>query len=248
MSIQADTFEDIAQAVSKLIQAYRSGERTIVSTPVMFPSGAFAGVSVFGADHRCIVSDFALGAGEADLHGASDFYDASARDAAKWFGIEYDGANLLARDVDISQVAGAVVAVANASAAAASRAATRAAEARDKSKNAEIFAILKDIFGGQHVNTKSDIKGRDAVWEAHNVVTLHGKKAVFEYVSKSQVSIASKFMMFSDLVRLDEPPTLNAVVANTDDIGSKGAMLSDVSNVIELGADHGIYKKYAGIR
>lgn len=92
----------------------------------------------------------------------------------------------------------------------------------------------------------ADISGRDASWEAHNVVTLpNSRRAVFEFVSESQNSVANKFMMFSDLARGENDLSLNSIVRSVERIGKKGAMLADVSNVLQLNAAPSEFKRYA---
>ena len=117
---------------------------------------------------------------------------------------------------------------------------------KEKQRNVELYERVSSIFGAHAVAKKAELVGRDASWEAHNVVTLPGsRKAVFEFVSESQNSIASKFMMFSDLSRLEGAVSLNSVVKSLDRIGKKGSMLADVSNVLPITAAADEFIKYA---
>jgi hypothetical protein len=91
-----------------------------------------------------------------------------------------------------------------------------------------------------------ELIGRDASWPAHNIVTFtDNRRAVFEFVRENQNSIANKFMMFSDLSRLEDGISLNSVVKSIEAIGKKGSMLADVSNVLSIDADASEFRRYA---
>lgn len=123
MTISSPSLDkQIAEAVGRTLSSRQFGETTIISLPVMYPSGAFAGVHVTVSGDRCYVSDAAIGMREAEVAGVGDFFDGTARTAAEWFGVGYDGASIFAASAPLSRIEGAVIAVANAS----SRAVTHA--------------------------------------------------------------------------------------------------------------------------
>jgi hypothetical protein len=237
----------IAQAMARLVHTQLTGESVVVSLPIMYPSGAFVGVSISVSGNKCFVSDSAIGLREAEMAGASDFYDSVAGKVAESFGVRYDGASVFAIDASIERVEGAAAAVGNASASAVARALSKAAESKERVKNNVVFDIVASIFGRPNVEKTIDIPGRDAVWPAHNVVTFSDRhRAIFEFVSAHTNSVANKYMMFSDISKIeDHQMSLVSVVNSIETIGAKGAMLADVSNVIELTADRSIFKKYA---
>lgn len=235
----------VTQAVSRLVSTRLFGEAVTVSLPVSYPSGAFAGVSVSVSDNLCFVSDCAIGLREAEMACAADFYDSSAKESAKWFGVGYDGASVFAASAPLDRVEGAIVAVANASVNAVSKAFAIAAEAKDRATNNAVYEIVSEIFGKKNVTKKMEISGCDASWDAHNVVSHNSQITIFEFVSDHSNSIASKFLMFSDLIKLESPPGLVSIVNSVEKIGPKGAMLSDVSNVVALSADRATFRRYA---
>ncbi|MEP9368642.1 hypothetical protein [Xanthobacter sp. VNH20] len=239
--------EALEAAVPRLVAVRERGQTFVVSIPVAYPSGALAAAHISLSGDQCFVSDCALGLREAEMSGASDFFDAAAKDAASLFGVGYDGASLFVASAPISRIEGAIVAVANASASAVGRAVLRAAEAKDRKSNSVLFDLVSDFFGKANVSRKAEIAGRDATWEAHNVVTLDGQQAVFEFVSDHQNSIASKFQMFSDIVKLDERPSLTSVVLSTEKMSKKAHMLIDVSHVISMDAGKETFSRYARI-
>ncbi|MGX5734537.1 hypothetical protein [Bosea thiooxidans] len=193
------------------------------------------------------MSDCALGMREAEMAGASDFFDSAANDTASWFGVGYDGASVFATSAGLDRLEGAIVAVANASTSAVGRALLRASEAKERQANSAVFDLVTEIFGKPNVTRKMEIAGREASWDAHNVVTIGGKKAVFEFVGNHANAIASKFLMFSDIVKITDAPSLNSVVQSIEQMSKKANMLNDVSNIIALDSRRELFLHYAKI-
>jgi len=243
----ASTIQDrIGVAVSRLMSHERRNDRVLLSVPVSYPSGALATVDVTFNGDRCFVTDQAMGLSEAEMYGAGDFYDASAKRAADRFGIGYDGASIFALWAPIDRLEGAIVAVSNASAHAAATAVLKAAEEKERATNHELYERVASIFGKHIVAKTFDIVGRNNTWSAHNVVTLdRGRLAVFEFVTNHSNSLSNKFMMFSDIVKVERPVSLNSVVKKIDSLGPKGNMLADVSNIVELSSPDQTFIEYA---
>lgn len=224
------------------------GDRARVTMPVFYPSGASAAVDIQLNEDKCFITDSALGYGEAEMYAAQEYYAACAKKASDRFGVGYDGIAIFASWSSIDRIEGAISAVANASVQAASTAIFRASEEKEKQRNAEVYEKVLSVFGRDHVNKKLEVRGRETSWEAHNVVLLKDyRPAIFEFVTENSNSISNKFMMFSDLSRVqaERSFSLNSVVKSVSKIGQKGAMLSDVSNIIELGASPSEYLRYA---
>ncbi len=234
------------QAISRLMAVSMDGEGARLSVPVLYPSGTGGAVEVVVSGDRCFVSDLGLGHLEAEMQGADSFYDGCARLAAERFSVGYDGLSIFASWASISKIESAVTLVANASVNAASAAIFKAMEETVKQQNHEVYDRVVSIFGQEAVTREMDLPGRDATWPAHNVVALpEGRKAIFEFVRDNQNSIANKFMMYSDLSRREGVYSLNSVVRSIEKIGNKGAMLADISNVIELNANPTEFVRYA---
>ncbi len=236
----------IAQAVSRLMKITPDGERARVSVPVLYPSGSSAAVEVVLNAGKCFVSDLALGQLEAEMQGASNFYSDAAKKSVQRFGVGYDGLSIFAIWASLDKVESAIAAVANASVFAASNAIYKAITEKEKRKNEELFEKIVRVFGRNDVAKDEEVLGRDAVWPAHNVVNLtNNRKAIFEYVTPNQNSVAAKYMMFSDLSKLEDKYSLTSVVGSIDTIGPKGTMLAEVSEVIQLAASDTEYLKRA---
>jgi hypothetical protein len=237
--------EAIAVAIGRLVSSRAVGEAAVVSVPVSYPSGTRAAVHVSLSGDKCFVSDCAIGMREAEMTGASDFFDHAAKDAATWFGVGYDGASVFAASAPLDRIEGAIVAVSNASTSAVSRALLRAAEAKERHANTAVYDKVVEVFGRSNVSKHSEIPGREAIWDAHNVVSIGGRRAVFEFVGEHGNAVASKFLMFSDIVKVANPPTLVSVVSSLSKMSKKANMLGDVSSIIEIGAQKDQFERYA---
>lgn len=245
--IRSDVVTDrLRLAVSRLMATRVDGERARLTVPVLYPSGGSCAVEIVTSGERCFVSDLAMGHMEAEMYGAHDLYDVCAKAASERFGVRYDGLSVFASWASLDNVEGAIIGVANASAYAATTAIFRAVEEKERQKNYELFEKVQAIFGEASVAKTADLSGRDAQWQAHNVVILRDhRRAVFEFVSEAGSSIASKFLMFSDLSKREGEFSLNSVVKSVESIGKKGSMLGDVSNIIPLTAPHEDFIRFA---
>ena len=234
------------QAITRLMSAHVEGERAQLTVPVLYPSGASACVEIMLNGDKCFVTDMGFGQTEAEMYGASDFYDPAARSASTKFGVGYDGLSVFAAWASVDNIERAIGAVANASVSAAAHATMRAVEEKEHRVNVDLFARVAGIFGPQRVARSVDLSGKEATWTAHNVVSLHnGRRAVFEFVSESTISVSSKFLMFSDLSRREGEFALNSVVADISKVKGKSAMLADVSRILEFLAPESDFKKFA---
>lgn len=238
-----DFRDRLERAVSRLMGTRLNGDRARMAVPALFPSGSSAAVEIVLNGNDCFVSDMGLGQAEAEMQGASTFYDFAARKAIERFGVGYDGLSIFVVRTSLDQIETAISVVANASVNAASTAIYRALEEREKTKSEELFRKVSRAFGQSSVAREEEVIGREAAWPAHNVVTIEDRKIIFEYVTENQISIASKFMMFSDLSKSSRSYSLNSVVSNIDKLGAKGAMLADVSYVMQIAANDDDFRR-----
>ena len=238
----------IEEAVAGLVSVRESGgDRVRIALPLLYPSGSGSAVEVMVNGDNCFVSDFGFGAMEAEMYGAEPLYGSNAKKAADQFGVGFDGMSIFKTWASLSRLDAAVMAVSNASVQAARWAITSASEEKERRDNAELYERVREFFGERAVSRREELGGRDAKWSAHNVVTLpNHRKAVFEFVTAHTNSISNKFMMFSDLARREEDTySLNSVVKSIPHIGSKGALLADVSHLIELNSSKETYLRFA---
>lgn len=169
------------------------------------------------------------------MYSAEDAYPKATRAQAAHRGVEFDGHSMFVLRLPKSALAGGIVAVANASVAAASEAIRADSERKIETKNEEIFQRVRAAFPDAQVTKRVTLAGAHAQWDAHNVVRLGTRTAVFEPVSAHTISIASKFTMFSDLARRPDM-VLAALVDNVSQLGDRGQMLYDVARVLPANA------------
>jgi hypothetical protein len=235
------------QAIKRLMSVTVKGERAQVTVPAVYPSGAGSCVDIVLNGDKCFVTDMALGQTEAELFGASDFYDNAAKTASARYGVGYDGLSVFAFWASIDNVESAISLVATTSVAAATSAIMKASEEKERRLHTELYKRVSSIFGEKRVTKIMDLTGRDATWTAHNVVRTNddGHLAVFEFVSDSTISVSSKFLMFSDLSKKKGKFSLNSVVSDISKVKGKTAMLADVSHILESSAPESDFVRYA---
>jgi hypothetical protein len=236
--------EAVERAIRDMTLAVEDDGHILLSVPVYYPSGGLALLSIAGGQHTVTVSDRGMGFYEAELFGADAAYARVAKSAAEKFGVRFDGQSLLALEVPISAIAGAIAAVANASCVAASDAVRVDSEYKAEKRNEEVYQRVRLAFPDAHVSRKLTVSGGRAEWEAHNVVQLSGRTAIFEPVAPSMASISAKFTMFSDLSKREDL-LLAALVEHPEKLVGKGQLLYDVARVLPATATPETLKQLA---
>ncbi len=231
-------------ALRELTPVWNEDDRLCLSVPVSYPSGALVTLEVSAGRDLAMVTDRGFGRYEAEMYGAEGSFASAAKRAAAAAGVRFDGHAIFAMKVPLDRLAGGMVAVANASTAAAAAAIRAESSRRTEVQNEIIQARLHQAFPQAKIDRKLTLPGDRAEWEAHNVVRLGDRMAIFEPVSANTQSIASKFTMFSDLSKRPDL-SLTAVVGNTSELQGKGLMLMDVARIIEAGAPPDEYRELA---
>ena len=106
-------------AVRHLVAAKHYAAGTIVTMPVIYPSGSSVALDVTMQGERCFVSDMGNAFDEAEMMGTSRYFKSEATRIAESYQIKFDGRIIFVEDVPFDRVGGAMVIVANASAEAA---------------------------------------------------------------------------------------------------------------------------------
>lgn len=238
--------ERVREAVARLAGAREMDGRVVVDLPIMYPSGAMVVVQVERNGDKVLASDMGYGLVEAELSAAEEFYGVSATRAAEEFSVGFDGYAIFALWVSIDRLESAIVCVGNASSRAAAEAVRRASDIQSRSQNERIFDRIAKVFGKKSVARKTEIPGRHASWDAHNVIVFPDRRrAVFEYMTNHANSISNKFMMFSDIKAVDDSISLNSVVKSLDDLGEKAQLVGDVANIVPMRATDDQFRRFA---
>lgn len=234
----------IHEALRELTPVWSEDDRLCLSVPVSYPSGALVTLEVSAGRGLAMVTDRGFGRYEAEMYGADRSFGSAARRAAAAAGVSFDGHAIFVLKVPLDRLAGGMVAVANASATAAAAAIRAEISRRTEVQNETIQARLHEAFPQAKIEKKLMLPGGRAEWEAHNVVQLGDRMAVFEPVTANPQSISSKFTMFSDLLKRPDL-SLTAVVESAADLQGRGQMLMDVAKIIEVEAPPEQYRDHA---
>lgn len=242
--MNSDVKNAVEHAIRALTAISEDDGELLLSVPVSYPSGALATLAVSGGRSSVTISDRGAGFFEAQMYAADAAYARVAKRTSERFGVKFDGHAILALELPFSALAGGIVAVANASCLAAAEAVRIESERKAETHNDAIYDRVRMAFPDAHVSRKLNVAGLHAEWDAHNVVQLKDRLAIFEPVSAHAGSIAAKFTMFSDLSKRDGL-LLAALVENPADLTGKGQMIYDVARVLPLNADAAMLKGLA---
>ena len=241
-----EMMQEVQRALAALVDVRAAGDRALVSVPVQYPSGALSVIEIERHNSTWWVSDMGHGLQEAEYVSAGAGYARAAATVAKAYGVKFDGQSIFALMVPEDRLDAGIVAVSNASANAAVEAIRSESERKFETKEDLVFDRLCRIFNDLKVVRKMEIAGEHASWEAHNVVRLQGsdRAAIFEVMTQNSLSVASKYLMFSDL-RSKPNLILNAVVSDPDKLDSKGRMIDDVATIVRIDAADATFRRLA---
>ncbi len=228
----AETAEQVARGLAK---ASMLGGRAFIRTPVLFPSGSTVVVVLHdegGGRYR--VSDLGQGAEEAETLGLAAAYRAQAAEIAKRNGIAFDDPAFVVTRLERDQVAGAVMAVANAAARALERALLRNDGRRQDAAAERLVTRLRRAFPDADVARDVELRGVSThAWTFDAMLRRGPIRAAFDVVTPYPASIAFATTKFHDLSRLEEAPVRVAVVNSKAALGDLLAVVSQAARVIE---------------
>jgi hypothetical protein len=224
----------VETAMQGIMSAAHRAEGSYVQTPLLYPSGSAAVVRVSGGPETYFVTDFGLGYSEAEMMGATLTYIRKARRVGESAGVSFDDRSFFAIEVSRDRIPGAIVTIANCSVEAASLTAFSIAERVLTDGTAFMIESLERAYGSKHIVKNDVIVGAsNHEWEFPASVTTKKGKAVFEFATKSPVSIAAVATKMADVHRLPLPPKRLVMVHSKPALGTYLGVLSPVASVIE---------------
>jgi hypothetical protein len=227
----------VDQAVKRLISVDHFHAGTIISLPVMYPSGASVVLEVFAQSDRAFVCDRGGAYQEAEYLGATRHFAKDAMRVASDAGIKFDGRDMFVTEVPLDRIDGALTVVASCSAQAAALCALRASEREERAAKESLYEKLSDVFGAAGFERDVQIIGAsNHKWRVDAVVQRKDNSPVlFNSVTKKYVSAAGTAAKFHDLARLEVTPRRIAVITSWLDIGDWSGVIASASDaVIEL--------------
>lgn len=226
----------IVDAIAKQIvstEHFRAG--SIIRTPLMYPSGASVVVQITEHSDRFFVTDMGIGSQEADMFGASNYYNKSAGAIAERYGIRFDNQSFFVAEATRDQLAGATTLVANCSSEATSIAAYRSADRVFEEQSEILYQRLVKVFPKAAVDRNVEFVGSSTHrWKVATVVHHQSRTSLFEPVSKNHLSVVSTAAKFHDIARLDSPPNRISVVESKETLGNFINVLSQAGSVVEF--------------
>ncbi len=235
----------VDDAIRDMVTAEHFFAGSIISMPVLYPSGASVVLEVTMQDGVFLVCDRGGGAQEAELMGAMRYFKKEAQRISEHAGIRFNGHDMFVIEVPPEALQGAMKVVANCSQEAAAQAAYKAAERTESDAKEVLFARLSSIFGKKDVSKDAEVLGAsNHAWKVSVLLSGQPRLGMFEPVSNSYVSVVGTTAKFYDFANLEHPPLRIAVVKSRASIGDFFGVVSAASNrVIELSASNDQFKR-----
>jgi hypothetical protein len=240
--------QSVDEAIKRLISVEHFHAGSIVSMPVMYPSGAFVVLELSAQGGKVFVSDRGGGYQEAEYIGATRTYCREAERIASEAGIKFDGRDVFVAEVQIDRVEGAMAVVASCSSQAAALAAIRAADREEKVAKEALFDRLSDVFGHDGFEREVALLGAsNHSWRVDARVRRGDSVAIFNSVTRQYVSAAGTAAKFYDLARLEIAPFRVAVVSSRNSMGDWYGVISAASDsVVEISAANDHFTRFRG--
>lgn len=239
------TLADAAEAVARQIVGVENGpRRSVIWTPMAFPSGALVGVRLTNGGSTYSISDMAAGYEEARAIRAHRAFAHNAPLVAKSAGVGFSDRTFFLRDLTQNQLAGAVIALANSSHTAATLCSFKQAALDAKEAEERLIARLGRLFGRVEAH-KLIVGASGTEWDVDAVVSLGEQTVLFESVGASKQSIYATVAKYHDIARLPKAPTRIASVSDRRALGSMLGVLSQAATVIEDGTPDSTVLQFA---
>ena len=228
----------VNSAIKKLVTVEHFHAGSVVSLPVMYPSGASVTLEVALQAGRVFVSDRGGAHQEAEFLGATRYFMREAARLAQEAAIRFDGHDMFVAEAPIERLAGAMTVVATCSANAANATAFRAAERAERHARSELYDRLAAVYGPSGFEREVELVGSGShKWRVDAQVKRSHSSAIFDSVTRSYVSVVGTAAKFHDIGRLEAPPRRIAVVTSEQDVISWIGVLAGASDaVIEMHA------------
>ncbi|MBY3582198.1 hypothetical protein HJA77_13630 [Rhizobium bangladeshense] len=224
---------------SELVHARRVARGIVVTTPVLFPSGAHVSILVTFTGDRCLVSDDGAAYAEADMMGAGDIFRRAARSIAEECGLRFNNFEIFETDARVDTLPGIIAIVADAAKRAIHVTADRLARKLDFDLKTSIVDRLIDAFGVKRVAVDASISGASThSWTVDALVRTESVEVAIEAVSPSPISVSSAYMKLDDIRRLDHAPKTVAALKGKSSFGADQLLiLGRTSRLIDVAAD-----------
>jgi len=231
--------EGINAAVHSLISVEHFSAGSLVTMPVLYPSGSSVVLEVTVQNGRCFVTDRGTGRLEAELMGISSrAFNKDASRVAEDAGIQFNGHDMFVAEVGMDTLAGAMEVVASSSQTAVAISSMRVSDRTERDAKELLIERLREVYPTHEVIRDAEFIGSsNHTWKVAALVRAPSQTATFEAVTKNYNSIVGTAAKFHDIARLEHSPRRIAVVASLAALGDYIGVISPATtSIIELGA------------
>ncbi|NKM69198.1 hypothetical protein [Rhizobium laguerreae] len=229
----------VERIANELVHARRVSRGIVVTTPVLFPSGAHVTVLISFTGDRCLVTDDGAAYSEADMMGAGDIFRRAARSIAEDAGLRFNNFEIFEADARVDTLPGMIAIVADAAKRSMHVTAERLARKIDFDLKTSIVDRLIDVFGAKRVTVDASISGASThSWTVDALVSTDSNQIAIEAVSPAPISVSSAYMKLDDIRRLESAPRTVAALKGKSSFGADQLLiLGRTSKLIDAKAD-----------
>lgn len=231
--------DGIDAAIRSLISVEHFSAGSLVTMPVLYPSGSSVVLEVTVQNGRCFVTDRGSGCLEAELMGVSTrAFNKEANRVAEDAGIQFNGHDMFVAEVGMDTLAGAMEVVASSSQMAVTISSMRIADKADRDAKEILVERLIEMYPSHEVVRDAEFIGSsNHTWKVAALVRTSSQTATFEAVTNHYNSIVGVAAKFHDIARLENSPRRIAVVKSMTALGDYLGVISPATtSVIELNA------------
>ncbi|MCX5569418.1 hypothetical protein [Kaistia nematophila] len=231
--------DGIDAAIRSLISVEHFAAGSLVTMPVLYPSGSSVVLEITVQTGRCFVTDRGAGRLEAELMGISPrAFNREASRVADDAGIQFNGHDMFVAEVGMDSLAGAMEVVASSSQTAVALSSMRISDKVERDAKELLFERLSEVYPTHEVIRDAEFIGSsNHTWKIAALVRASSQTATFEAVTKNYNSIVGAAAKFHDIARLEHSPRRIAVVASLAELGDYiGVIAPATTSIIELSA------------
>jgi len=197
----------VSRIVHDLVRVKLTRHGSVISTPVLFPSGGHVSVTVVQNGDNLFISDDGAAFAEADLMGASEIFKRTARQVAQEYGVQFNSFEIFEATATVDTAAGMIAIVADAARRSVQITAERLGRRVEMDFKAMVVDRLREVFGKNTVSSSVEMSGASThQWTVDAVVKSPSGLIAVEAVSPSPVSVSSAYVKLDDLRRLEGAP------------------------------------------
>ena len=225
--------QTLDEAVRALVSTRHASAGSLVTMPVMYPSGSAVVLEVSMHGNRCFVSDMGTAFEESEMMGANRYFKSEAKRIAERYGIKFDGRLMFVAEAPIENIQGALVVVANASGDAARAAANKQSERHEHDEKEMLYERLLSVYRTKVVAKDAEAIGQsNHKWRISVLVKDHVNTWMFEPVSGFYITAVGTAAKFHDFAALESPPSRISVIKSREDIGDFYGLVAGASTKV----------------